>query len=397
MSQLHCIQTHVLWFLASLCLSQITMKQVLSQSVYETVAPELRTRDNKPVLPTEFPLPDSEQRVWASLVSLDAINRCGVLRLEEPDRMLEFRLLPSAALFCRGAPAALGDFPPGTMVEVWGYGDAKTQHPRHILRMSDDFSVMAFSDLVYRVDSIDMAKKTFAAVPIRDERSGNRVYTPKHTAGGSLAATRKDAAINFTFNDETDWYVGSKIGGAEDLAVGQRVQTNFIRKFYGGPPLITRCKEVWLDVESQELATTKQLQSFLSYTRDRAYPLRVDSVDDEKKLVGVTLLETGLNDIYKNWKVGDEHAFAAATTSLRMWEPNGGQSVPDRMFGVKLLALEELPIGYGCGGAKMTFSVPMLYEAYRVGTIIKLYPNGHPVPILPIEERMPKEFDTFLR
>ncbi len=62
-----------------------------------------------------------------------------------------------------------------------------------------------------------------------------------------------------------------------------------------------------------------------------------------------------------------------------------------------MTAIEPLPIEYGCRGTKLTFSVPMLYKTYRVGTVIKLYPSGHTVPVLTIEERMPKDFDTFLR
>jgi len=178
--------------------------------------------------------------------------------------------------------------------------------------------------------------------------------------------------------------------------VGQRIQTNFIRNFSPGPPLKTLCNEVWLDTQSQDLATLNQLKAFTEYSRDRGFPLRVDAIDDEKKEVQLTLLETGLNSIFKEWKIGETHDFSAAATTLRIWEPNGGQSVPDRMFNVKLTAIEELPIGYGSGGAKMTFTVPILYEAYLKGTIINLYPGGRSVTTLPIEERLPKEFDQFL-
>lgn len=92
----------------------------------------------------------------------------------------------------------------------------------------------------------------------------------------------------------------------------------------------------------------------------------------------------------------DQAGFAAAA-SLRMWEPNGGQGGADRVSNVGLTALEELPVGYGCGGAKLTFTLPYLLEAFRPGCILKLYPNGTEVPTLPIEERLPKDFDPFLR
>jgi hypothetical protein len=368
-----------------------------AQSVYRTVPPELRTRNEQWVPPTAFPEVGSEQRLWACLVSLDPINRTGVLRLEDRDRLLDFSLLPAAAVFYRAAPAALGDIPPGTMVQIWGYGDRETQLPRNVLRMSDAASVQAFSGLAYRVDQIDTSRKTFTATLVESPRSAPLPYAPvQHDMPQKVTGESSDT-VTFSFNDQTDWYLGDRLAEAGDVAVGQQLRLNFIRKFYEGPPLITRCTEVWLDAESQDLAARKQYAAFLSFTRDRGFPLRVDAADDARKRVTVTLLETGLNDIFKEWQVGQVHDFSASTTQLRMWEPSGGQATPDRMFGVKLTELEELPIGYGCGGLRMTFTVPLLYEAYRAGTIIKLYPSGHPVPILPIEERLPKEFDTFLR
>jgi hypothetical protein len=368
-----------------------------AQSIYRTVPPELRTKTDQRIPPTEFPEIGSEQRLWACLVSVDPIHRTGVLRLEDRDRLLEFSLLPSAPLFYRGAPAALRDIPPGTMVQIWGYGDRETQLPRNVLRLSDAASVQAFSGLAYRVDNVDAIHNSFTATLVAAPRSGPLPYEPVlHDVPLTVTETSSDT-VTFTYNDQTDWYLGNRLAESSDLAIGQLLRINFIRKFYDGPPLITRCTEVWLDEQSQDVAAQRQSKAFLNHTRDRGFPLRVDAADDAKKLVTVTLLETGLNEIFREWKVGQVHDFSASTTQLRMWEPNGGQATPDRMFGVELTAIEELPIGYGCGGVQMTFSVPILYEAYRAGTIIKLYPSGHPVPILPIEERMPKEFDTFLR
>jgi hypothetical protein len=250
------------------------------------------------------------------------------------------------------------------------------------------------------VDKLDLTKRTFTATLVDESRTAPPPYQARLTVGGRLSTELDQEGrkpIEFSFNDQTRWYIGSRIAEASDLAVGQLIKANFLRKFFVGPPLITRCTEVWLDQESQDGATLRQLRSFMAYTRDRGFPLRVDKIDDQNKVLTVSVLETGWHDDLKEWKVGQTHDLAAATTTLRMWEPNGGQSVPDRMFGVQLTAIEELPLGYGSGGARLTFSVPRLYEAYRVGTIIKLYPSGHPVPILPIEERMPKEFDTYLR
>jgi hypothetical protein len=368
-----------------------------AQSVYSVAAPTLRYGNGQVIASHEFPPVGSEERFWACLVSSDPINRCGVLRWETRDRMIEFTLLPYAPIFYRGAPASLADIPPGTMVEVWAFRDEVSSLPRNVMRLSDAFSMQRFSDISYKVESIDLDRGSFTAIATKRAVDESDVYKPAQPTNGSISATFEDQPVSFSFNGQTKWYIGDRIASKSDLAVGQQINVNFIRKFYDGPPLITRCTEVWLDEESHSLAARNQLAAFQSYQRDRGFPLRVDAVDDAKKQVWVTLLETGWNDIHKEWKPDTTHDFSASTTSLRSWEPNGGQGGPDRMFGVHLLEITETSIGYGNGGAKMLFEVPLMYEAYRVGTIIKLYPNNHPVPILPIEERMPKEFDTFLR
>jgi hypothetical protein len=79
-----------------------------------------------------------------------------------------------------------------------------------------------------------------------------------------------------------------------------------------------------------------------------------------------------------------------------MWEPAGGQGGPDAV-GVTMNSIEGLPVGNGCGGAQMTLTVPFLLEGFRPGNILKFYPNGSSIPILPFEERMHDEYDPFLR
>ncbi len=92
--------------------------------------------------------------------------------------MFEFELLPYAPLFYRGAPACLADIPTGTMLEVWGCGDEKTNLPRNILRMSDDFSVKAFQQQVYKVESIDADKKSFQASLVKRDPAHSQAYVP---------------------------------------------------------------------------------------------------------------------------------------------------------------------------------------------------------------------------
>jgi hypothetical protein len=378
----------------SLCLMTTT---AMAQSQYSVIPPSLMTKTGQLIPSIEFPPPDSEQRIWVCLVSTDPIHRRGVFRWESRDRMIDFELHPAAPLFYRGAPASLANFPTGTMVEIWGYGDQGTNLPRNVLRMSDDFSVQAFANRVYQVESIDLGKNQFTVTNAVLDRKSPPVYEPKLMEGGTLVSEPQPSPNIFSFNDQTDWYLGDRIVSMAELAVGQRIQLNCLRYIKGSPPITNRCTEVWLDVASQDRATAKQLASFRAYQRDRAYPLRVDSVDDAAKSVTVTLLETGLTDVDAAWSVGQTHDFSASTTSLRMWEPNGGQGGPDRMFNVRLVDKKVLGYGYGSGGVRMTFVVPMMYEAYRPGSIIKLYPSGNPIPVLSIEERMPKEFDTFLR
>ncbi len=363
----------------------------------QTTAPVLHTKLNHYLSPTEFPAVGSEERYWACLVSLDPINRKGVLRHEGRDRMIEFTLLPYASLYYRGAPAALGDFPEGTMVEAWGYGDTTTQTLKHILRLSDDFSVKSFANQAYRIDAIDLGQRTFSATIVSAPRTSSAAYEVSTQTTSPPTSGAAETKVQFQFNDQTRWYRGKCVSEPAKLAIGQTIKVNFIRKFNNDSPVITRCKEVWLDMESQDLATALQYKSFVSYARDRGFPLRIDTVEDKTRVLTATLLETGLPSVHTEWKIGPGHDLSPAAASLRMWEPAGGQGGPDRIGGVTITAIEEMPVGYGCGGAKITLTVPYLIEGFRPGCILKLYANGMHCPCLPIEERLPKEFDPFQR
>lgn len=355
------------------------------------------TRPNTYYAPTEFPPVDSEQRYWACLVQSDPINRKGILRHENRDRLLTFSLLPSAMLFYRGAPASLADIPEGTMVEVWAYSDTDSQTPRHVLRISDDFSVKAFARQNYRVDSVKPAEWLFTATLITANRDTPAPYEISRATTSLPSPPAEESQVVFRYNDQTRWYLGDRIVDSSALVVGQQIQTNYIRRFNNDHPVITRCTEVWLDQPSQDLATRLQLKSFVNHQRDRGYPLRIDSVDDAARRIVATLLETGLDRPHREWRPGTGYYMSPASASLRMWEPAGGQGGPDGIGNVTLVKLEETPVGYGSGGAQVTLEVPYLVEGFRPGHILKVYPPGVNCPCLPIEERLPKEFDPFLR
>jgi hypothetical protein len=269
-----------------------------SYPLFQTAAPWLSSPLKQYIPPTEFPPVGGETRYWACLASIDPINRRGVLRMEEHDRLLEFDLLPSASVYCRGAPAALGDIPPGTMVEVWGLATPTNGNLRNLLRVADDFSMKAFRGQAYRVDSINADQQSFTATPVLVARTEPAPYEYPPTLASQLSAPAAETPILFHFNDQTRWYKGKSLADSADLAVGQQIQLNLIRRFHPGPPVVSRVTEVWLDQASQHLATMKQLKSFKTYTRDRGYPLRVDAVDHQTKAITVTLLETGLQNVH---------------------------------------------------------------------------------------------------
>lgn len=361
----------------------------------QTTAPLLQIK-NKMIPPREFPPVGSEERYWACLVSVDPINRRGVLRHEMRDRMIEFTLLPYAALYYRGAPASLADFPIGTMVEVWAYGDRTSSTPKHVLRFSDDFSVKSFANQAYRIDGVDPGRRTFSATLLAAPRTSPPPYEMSLRTSSSPSPAAEETKIEFSFTDQTRWYRGRSLAEASDLAVGQLIKVNFMRKLLNlHPPVITRCSEVWLDAESQDLATALQLKSFTVYLRDRGYPLRIDTVDNQEKVLTATLLETGLP--YQDWKIGKPQQLSPAAASLRTWEPNGGQGGSDSVSNVILIAVDEVPAGYGCAGVRLTLKVPYLIEGFRPGFLLRIWPAGIRGPQLPIEERLPKEFDPFLR
>lgn len=325
--------------------------------------------------PLEFPPPDSAHREWATLVAVDPILRTGRYRLEREgehwNQVLPFALLPYATVRYLGAPAAVGDIPPGTRVRLELYQDPDGKFTR-VLGVRDHASVMADDGVTYKVTRVDPGAGRFSVEP----------------AGKDGPAPAGWTKLELRYTDQTRWWKGQRIATASDLTVGQTVRANMLRQWSGGPPDVNWCTGVWLDAESRAVAADLQARGFRAYLKARGLPARVDRVDHPKMKVFATLLATGDDTPAKDLKAGATVRIAAADEALRTYEPAGGQGGPDAVTAV-LRAADAVPSEPGSGGMRVTLECPLLYDGFRPGRFVRLYPDGWNIPILPVEERLP--------
>lgn len=337
--------------------------------------------------PLEFPPPKSEHREWACLSRIDAIDRCGEYRSEERDRMLDFTLLPYASVFYRGAPAALGDIPAGTFAEIQTYVDNDGRLHNRIFKIRDSFTVSQQAGIVYRVDSIK--GKLFTVSPQWS------TPTADGQAPGKVLGEEFDK-IELAYGDGTQFYQGRSLAMPSDMQVGQLIRYNFIRRFWPGPPVWTHCREIWLDQESQELATTLQVKKYREYLKHRGLPARIDAANDQENTFTVSVIDSHAPDFLEELANAKMVRTAIAEENLRTYEPAGGQGGPD-VVDCTVVSTRQIPMGQGGSGLEVTLKTRFLLDGLRGGRYVRLFPEHWHVGLLPIEERLPKEFHSKLR
>lgn len=332
--------------------------------------------------PREFPPPGTAHREWAAVVAVDPIDRAGRYRPEreheESRQVSVFALLPYGTVRHAGAPAPLGDVPPGTRVLLDLYQDRDGKFTR-VMRLWDHASVMAAAGVLYKVTRVDAGQGRFWVDPVRADG----------TPAGNDPTGRPWEKLDLRHTPETRWWKGRGVAAAADLAVGQLVRLNGMRHWPGGPAATNWALQVWLDAESRELAAGLQEKAFRWHVRRRGLPARVDAVDHATRAVTLTLLETGLGDVTAEVKPGSRVDLAVAEDSLRTYEPAGGQGGPDKME-AEVRSAVPIPPGGGSGGTRLVAAPRVLLEGFRPGRVVRVFPSGWEIPILPIEERMPK-------
>src|SRR4051812_48967214 len=245
----------------------------------------------------EFPPENSAHAIGGELTAVDRINRTGVLRLDRTDAQsrgiwdlpLPFTMLPYGTVWYHGAPAEVRDLPLGTHLTGLFYwdnavaGSPKTKQLvserklapddrgfHWVLRLEDDFSLFARQGRQWRLDAYDAEKKTIAVTPC-----------------DSKGAPDGKSSL-FQVNEATRVWRGRGFAELSDLKAGM---TLLLNTTFRTMRLDGRCTDLWLDTESQSVATAHQREAHRVFQREHGLAGWVERVDDKARTMTVTLFE----------------------------------------------------------------------------------------------------------
>jgi hypothetical protein len=335
--------------------------------------------------PGEFPPEGSAHYIAGELIALDHVNRTGVLRPDRTDAQrrgdwdlpLEFVLLPYGSINYHGAPAELRDIPIGTHLHGQFYADEqKPKDPKapkdkrvaleaafsRVLKLEDDFTFFKRQQRAWRVDGVQLDLGTLTVTPV----------------GPGLPQTPVKPT-NFQVGPYTRVWKGKSVGTLADVAVGQSVLANLTVCTLKSPG---RCTNIWLDAESQEVATAHQLEVHRQFQREHGLAGMIDAVDNQQGIVTVTLFAGFDLKLMEDFIANDTVTACVTEENLRTWD-----QINDRKAG-PLLEVIKAPAGPGNSGVRLRFKPALLLEGFRPKRIIRVFPSKWKVDDLPREERM---------
>lgn len=327
------------------------------------------------VKPGEFPPEGTAHYFGGELTFQDHVNRTGQIRpdrrndqrTDDYDRPMNFTLLPYGTVRYHGAPAEMRDIPIGTHLHGQFYFDPKGGKTgkgafTQVLLFEDDFSFQQRQKRLWRVDAIDQAKGTMTVT--------GQSQTDKKT---------DEKPTVYKINPATRIWKGRGIGALADLAPGQLVLINITVATLKGPG---RCVEVWLDDESRQVAAEHQTEVHRAYEKAHGLPGWIDAVDNEKRLVTVTLFGGFDPALGNDFKVKTRIATLVAEDSLRCYD-----QINDRMYS-EIQEIKSIPVVSGSSGIQIIIKPENLLEGFRPHRILRLLAEKWALDDLPWEEML---------
>lgn len=339
------------------------------------------------LVPGEFPSIGSAHYVAGELISVDHVNRTGVLRPDRTDAQRRgdwdlphaFTMLPFGSLSYHGAPAELRDIPLGTHLHGYFYlEEPKPKDPKakpssnaprvsleaafnRCFRLEDDFSYCGRLGRTWRVEAVDPAIGTLSLL-------------------GITAGTPDAKPTAFQIGGITRVWQGRSVASLGELAVGQTLTANLTVCTLKGPG---RCSSLWLDQESRDLATAHQFEVHRQFIREHGLPGWVDTVDNSQGLVSVQLFAGFDPQLMDAFLPNDSVTAAVAEENLRTWD-----QINDRKAGPLVAVERASPLLAGQSGFRVTFKPSLLLEGFRPKRVVRIWPSAWKVDDLPREERL---------
>ncbi len=355
----------------------------------------------------EFPPEGSAHYISGELIGVDHPERVLKIRVDRDDSqsraLMDYpvtaTMIPCGTVSYNNQPATLQDIPIGTHVhgwfferpageeKHWGERNGKPHNKDEIraspevdftrcLRIEDDFTYHARRKQIWKVDKVELEKRKLSATLMKDGKSSGEAKV-------------------FDLQASTVVYHGKGFGSQQSIAPGQLVQMNLTWATLFGPG---RVFEVWLDQESCDLASARQLKRHHDHIRERGIPGWVMAVDDKKQVVTMTFFDGIDEGLFKDLDVIVEAPLGWPTSGGAKddLKPKGTLAVArdclmtydivnDRKGG-NILAKRKVPALPGSSGLQIEVQCGMLLEGFRPGNVVRFFPACWPVVGVPREE-----------
>ena len=355
----------------------------------------------------QFPPEGSAHYISGELIGVDHPERILKIRVDRSDgqsrALMDYAvtatMIPCGTVFYHNQPATLQDIPIGTHLHGWFFerpaGEEKHWGERNgqphnkdeiraspevdftrCLRIEDDFSYHARRKELWKINTVELEKKKLSAILMKNgEPSGE--------------------AKVFDLQSSTVVYHGKGFGTLQSIAPDQLVQINLTWATLFGPG---RLLGIYLDQESRDLASARQLKRHHDHFRERGIPGWVMAVDDKKQVVTVTFFEGIAEGLIKDLEVIVEAPLGWPTSGGAKddLKPKGTLAVAcdclmtydivnDRKGG-NITTRREVPSLPGSSGLQIEVECGMLLEGYRPGNVVRFFPACWPIGGVPREE-----------
>lgn len=348
----------------------------------------------------EFPAPDSGVDVAGELVEADHSNRRGGLRLDGDfdyrrytyAPTFRFALLPYCEVYLHGAPASLADIPLGTHLRgrfllppkdepplvTFDEAESKlaqTYLPQHTYAyiLEDDFSFYTRRDLAWEVEAVDLEKGKLSLSKV----------------GAASAPSDKDfreESLKVDIDMATRVWKADKSGNLADISIGDIAQVNL-----GWAPGWSNrgfhCADIWLDRESQLIATERQRRVHVRHIRHFFVPAMIEHVEhlDGGRGIITVIPFSGMDpSLYEDICKENQLVYlAVAQRTLRLWRMDQYTQRGN------VIEVNRSPApAPGDSSYRLRIKMhPQLLEAYRPGRVVRIRHEDWPNPFHPREMR----------
>lgn len=349
----------------------------------------------------EFPPEGSAHKISGELIWVDHAERELHIRVDRDDTQsravwdmpLLLTMLPYGSIEYNGQPAALQDIPLGTHLHTWCYlkDPQDKRQPlqrwhqrtspksefRQCIRIEDDFSFHSRLNQMWSVEKVDLEAMELTVKLLKDGK-------------------KKGDAIMYKLMPSTMVYHQKGFGRLEDLKQGQELQMNLTWVTLRGPG---RAFQIWVDEESRQLASQRQLLKHRDHIKVRGIPGWVASVDDKTSVVSVTFFDGIDLSLFESFNdiVPEPLGWPTSGGAKDDMKPKGTLAVArdclmtfdianDRKGG-NILKKNKVPVVPGCSGVQIELQCDMLLEGYRPGKIVRFFPSSWKLDPPPKEEQ----------